>query len=96
MTGPREKKVTTATVRAVLRAFEAARPGASIDPGAVAREIAGPDPDRWGRAMKPLRPVLVALAQAGEIELTRKGKPISPAELRGVYRLRVVDLAANG
>ena len=84
--------INAENVRAVLGEIASARPGASIDPGEVARKLAGADTKAWGRAMKPLRAVLVGLAKNGEIEFLRKGKPVTPEELRGVYRLRIATL----
>ena len=83
------------TVRIAIRELDRNRGTTSIDPGEIARHIVGSDPASWGRVMKPLRTILVRMAEAGEIELLRKGKPIAPADVRGVYRLRVLDLAAN-
>ena len=42
---------------------------------------------------KQLRPFFARLAQDGSIELIRKGKVTDPAELRGVYRLRLKSAA---
>lgn len=85
--------INAENVRAAIGEIAAARPGTSIDPGEVARKLAGTDTKAWGRAMKPLRAVLLGLAKDGEIEFLRKGKPVAPEDLRGVYRLRVIKLA---
>ena len=89
-----KKSVTPENVRAALRDIERRGKESSIDPGTIARELVGSDPDTWGKLMKALRAVLMQMARDGEIEFLRKGKPIAPEELRGVYRLRVVELAA--
>lgn len=65
----------------------------TIDPNVVARELAGPDSKDWGRMARQLRSVFVRLAHEGSIELIRKGKVTDPAELRGVYRLRLTSAA---
>jgi Mn-dependent DtxR family transcriptional regulator len=84
------KSISTEAIRTALREIDKSRPGASIDPGEIARHLVGSDPAVWGKIMKPLRPALVQMAKDGEIELTRKGKPVAPEALRGVYRLRVI------
>lgn len=73
----------------------ATEPGApkTIDPNAVARELAGSDSKVWGRMSKQLRPMLIKLAESGAIELIRKGQVIEPGLLRGVYRLRLPEPA---
>ncbi len=85
--------LTPENVRAAIREIGKHGKESSIDPGTIARQLVGSDPDTWGKVMKPLRPLLVQMAKDGEIEFLRKGKPIAPEELRGVYRLRVVELA---
>jgi hypothetical protein len=37
--------------------------------------------------MTPVRKVAVRLALEGRIVITRKGKPVDPADFKGVYRL---------
>lgn len=60
----------------------------SICPSEVARALA-PDEDAWRRLMGPIRAAAIRLARQGQVEVLRKGKPVSPdAEIRGVIRLR--------
>jgi hypothetical protein len=40
--------------------------------------------------MGPVRQAAIRLAQAGRIEILRKGKPVDPAGVRGVIRLRII------
>ena len=87
-----KKSLNPEAVRAAIRDIDSRDRQNSIDPGAIARELVGPDPDTWGKLMKPLRAHLQQMARDGEIEFLRKGRPIAPEELRGVYRLRVVEL----
>lgn len=59
--------------------------GRSIAPEEVARALAtGPD---WQLQLPLVRRVALRLAAEGRLVIYRKGKPIDPAELRGVYRL---------
>ncbi|MEM8749605.1 MAG: DUF3253 domain-containing protein [Pseudomonadota bacterium] len=88
-TGHIEKPATPDILRTtILQLVEARGHGKSICPSEVARHLAGQDEKRWRLLMKPIRAEAVKLATEGAIEITRKGKPIDPAELRGVYRLR--------
>ena len=57
----------------------------SICPSEVARALA---PD-WRPLLPRVREAAVALAEAGRIDILRKGKPVDPREFRGVYRLRI-------
>lgn len=86
--------MTPDTVLAIITDLSSAN-GApkTIDPNMVARALAGPDSKDWGRMARLLRPVFATLAQEGSIELIRKGKVTNPAELRGVYRLRLTSAA---
>jgi hypothetical protein len=45
-----------------------------------------PDGD-WHALLMPIRRNAVALALAGRLVIYRKGKPVDPANFRGVYRL---------
>ena len=56
----------------------------SICPSEVARGLA----EEWRPLMGFVRQAAVRLAQAGQIEILRKGKPIDPTETHGVIRLR--------
>ncbi|MEO0637398.1 MAG: DUF3253 domain-containing protein [Pseudomonadota bacterium] len=61
----------------------------SICPSEVARHLAGSDEKKWRLLMKPVRAEAVDLAQAGDVTITRKGKPVDPTDFRGVYRIRI-------
>jgi hypothetical protein len=57
----------------------------SICPSDVARALA----PEWRRLLAPVRHAAIVLAEAGRIDILRKGKAIPPRELRGVIRLRL-------
>ncbi len=57
----------------------------SISPNDVARALR---PD-WQALTGPVRQAAIRLAQAGRIDILRKGKPVSPEGVRGVIRLRI-------
>ena len=59
---------------------------ASICPSDVARALA--DETHWRSLMCLVRQVAIRLADAGKIEILRKGKPVPGDAVRGVIRLR--------
>ncbi|WP_051356838.1 DUF3253 domain-containing protein [Azorhizobium doebereinerae] len=59
----------------------------SIDPTEAARALA--EGDGWQRVLPLVRRVAVRLAQEGRLVIYRKGKPVDPADFRGVYRLGI-------
>jgi len=59
----------------------------SFSPSDAARRLGGEHPDGWGPLMQPIRKVAVDMALQGRIVILRKGKPVDPADFRGVYRL---------
>ena len=81
-----EAKDLRGQLRAEILALTAARgPGKSICPSEAARAVR---PEDWNRFMTETRRVAIQMAEAGEIEILRKGKPVAPDEVRGVIRLR--------
>lgn len=75
----------------ILRLCAERGPAKSICPSEVARALAGPDERVWRLLMHPVRREAFRLAEAGRIEVLRKGKPVSPTEARGVIRLRICN-----
>ena len=81
-------QVSDAELARVMLALLAERgAGKTIDPTEVARAVAGPSPDAWGRMMQAVRRVAVRLAGEGRLVIYRKGRPADPADFKGVYRL---------
>ncbi|MBP2158631.1 MULTISPECIES: DUF3253 domain-containing protein [Asticcacaulis] len=66
------------------------REGESISPNQVAKAL---DAENWQRELPKVKAVAVGLARQGRLEFVRKGKPVSPDGLKGIYRLR---LAVDG
>lgn len=56
----------------------------SISPAEVAQSL-GPD---WRTKLTAVRRAAIRLAEAGQIEILRKGRRVDPAGVRGVIRLR--------
>ena len=71
----------------ILRLAAERGEGKTIDPTEAARALGGDHPDGWGPLMQAVRRVAVRLAQEGRLVITRKGKPVDPADFKGVYRL---------
>lgn len=71
--------MTPPPASAVLVELSALRAGATICPGELAR--------RLGTTQASLRPVLIALAEAGAIRVTQRGAPAELRTLRGPYRV---------
>jgi hypothetical protein len=75
----------------ILRQTAARGTDKSICPSEVAKALE-PQEDAWRRLMGPVRAAAIRLARAGQVEVLRKGKPVSPeAEIRGVIRLRAAS-----
>ncbi len=70
---------------AILRLTEALGPAKSISPNEVAQAIGA----EWRPLLGAVRRVGAQLARDGRIDVLRKGKPIDPAEMIGVIRLRI-------
>ena len=67
---------------------ECARVGAgkSVSPNDVAKSL---DAENWRRCLKPVKRRAQYLAQKGQVQILRKGKPIDPDLMKGVVRLRL-------
>jgi hypothetical protein len=77
---------------AILNLLNAKGAQKSIAPADAARALAGnPEGDKWRASLSPIRLAAMRLAKAGTIELLRKGKPVAPADARGVIRLRLAQ-----
>ena len=59
----------------------------SICPSEVARAL-HPGPEGWQSLLTPVRQAAVRLAEAGQIDILRKGAPVPPGPVKGVIRLR--------
>lgn len=90
MTDVDPHRVKAGQIRDVLLLMAVESPsGKPIGPDAVARAIAGKDEKVWRRLMKPIKDEAVRLAKDGKVILVRKGKPVDPDRVRGLYRIRL-------
>ena len=69
----------------ILELLDARGPEKTICPSEVARALAG-DAD-FRPYMEPVRDAAAKLADAGRIEVTQKGEPVTIGEVRGPIRL---------
>lgn len=60
--------------------------GKSIEPADVAKVL---QPDRWQRQLARVKTVAIGLMRQGRLTITKKGKPVDPASVKGVIRLRL-------
>jgi hypothetical protein len=74
----------------ILALLAARPPGKTVSPEEVAREIAG-DAD-WHAHLGAVRRAAIGLALDGRLVIYRKGKPVDPADFKGVYRLGLPNL----
>ena len=86
--------VTDIFASTILDLTQASGRAGSISPTDAARAVAAalvPEagPDAWHRYLSPIRHAADALARNGRIEILRKGKPVDPAGVKGVIRLRI-------
>ena len=68
---------------AILSLVHAAGPENSISPSEAAQALS---PD-WRAKLSAVRRAAIRLADAGQISILRKGKPVPTAEAKGVIRL---------
>lgn len=69
----------------ILRLTAACGPDKSICPSEVARAL---DPE-WQKLSPAVRRAAIRLAEAGTIDILRKGRRVAPAGVKGVIRLRI-------
>lgn len=70
---------------AILRLAATCPPGRTLAPMDVAQAVA--PGENWQHVLPEVRRSALRMAQEGRLLIYRKGKPIDPTELRGVYRL---------
>jgi hypothetical protein len=72
----------------ILRLVDQRGAQKSICPSEVARSLVTETGSDWRPLMGPVRRAAAGLAEGGEIDILRKGRPILPAAMHGVIRLR--------
>jgi len=66
----------------------------SLNPNDLAKALsqeAGGEEEakRWRRYLPKVRQAALNLARIGQVEILRKGKPVEPFGLKGIYRIRI-------
>ena len=78
----------SAAIEAAIAGLVAAcGPDRSISPEDAARALAANGAD-WHTLLPAVRRVAISMATGGQLDILRKGKPVDPAGVRGVIRLR--------
>ena len=69
----------------------------SISPNDVARLLQSEkgDPLRWQNQLPKVKAVAVGLARQGRLDLLRKGKPVDPNGIKGLYRIRLAEITPS-
>ncbi len=76
--------------QAILAVLAARGPEKSICPTEAARALAGnPADESWRACLPAIRRAAISLAGDEKIQIMRKGKPIAPADMHGVIRLKL-------
>ena len=75
--------------RAILDLLDRRRPGATICPSDVARDVGRAG--SWRTLMEPTRSAAAALVEEGLVVVTQGGRPVDVASARGPVRIRRVD-----
>ncbi|MET9157480.1 DUF3253 domain-containing protein [Streptomyces parvulus] len=82
-----EERTVRRLERAILELLERRRPDATICPSDAARAAHEGDDDGWWDLMEPARRAAGRLAEAGEVTVTQRGRPVDPATARGPVRI---------
>lgn len=95
MTDEKEEKRIDPVATAILDQLAAAGLDKSLSPMDVAKAYAETrrkptdKPELWRRYFTAVKQQSLALARAGQIEITRKGEPVDLSDFKGVVRLRL-------
>ncbi|WP_369195372.1 DUF3253 domain-containing protein [Streptomyces djakartensis] len=74
--------------QAIVDLLERRAATASICPSDAARAVYEGDDDGWRTLMDPVRRAAWRLVAAGEVEVTRAGRPVTEPEAHGPLRIR--------
>lgn len=89
MPKPRKFRISDEAVFAtILQMCAAAWPDETVRPEDIAMTLYEPE---WQSLTKRIRLAVKQLAEAGHIQILRKGKPVPPDDFKGVYRLQIAE-----
>ncbi|MFF7733728.1 DUF3253 domain-containing protein [Streptomyces sp. NPDC007984] len=83
-----DRELTQRLERAIMSLLERRAATSSICPSDAAREAYEGDDEGWRALMEPARRAAWSLAAAGEVEVTRAGRPVKETEAHGPLRIR--------
>jgi hypothetical protein len=87
MPKPRKFRISDEAVfETILQMCTAAWPDETVRPEDIAMTL---HPEEWQALTKRIRLAVKQLAEAGHIQILRKGKPADPDDFKGVYRLQI-------
>lgn len=78
--------IETAIFEALSRADPKGVGGKSVEPSEVAKAL---QPEQWQRMLPRVKATALGLMRQGRLTITKKGKPVDPAKVKGVTRLRL-------
>ncbi len=70
----------------LLALLSQVRKDESISPNDVAKAVSV---ENWQRELPKVRAVAIGMARQGRLEILRKGKPVEPEGLKGIWRIRL-------
>lgn len=89
MPKPRKIRLSDEVVfETILQMCAAAWPDETVRPEDIAMTLY---PEEWQALTKRIRLAVKQLAEAGLIQILRKGKPANPDEFKGIYRVQIAD-----
>lgn len=89
MPKPRKFRISDEAVfETILQMCAAAWPDETVRPEDIAMTL---HPLEWQGLTKRIRLAVKQLAEAGHIQILRKGKPAEPDDFKGVYRLQIAE-----
>lgn len=89
MPKPRKYRLSDeAVIETIIQMCTAAWPDESVKPEDIAMTL---HPQEWQVLTKRIRLAVKQLAEAGLVQILRKGKPADPEDFKGIYRVQIAD-----
>lgn len=89
MPKPRKFRISDeAMFETILQLCAASWPDETVRPEEIAMTLHEVE---WQALTKRIRLAVKQLAEAGHVQILRKGKPAEPDDFKGVYRVRLAD-----
>jgi hypothetical protein len=89
MPKPRKFRISDeAVIETIIQLCAAAWPDETVRPEDIAMALHEPE---WQALTKRIRLAVKQLAEAGLVQILRKGKPAEPDDFKGIYRVQLAD-----